>query len=967
MGTITDTNGNFSISDLKTSGAIVISGIGFITREILFKNQPNMGQVTLEEYIGILDETVVIAYGTTSRRLQTGNVNTIKAVDIEKSPVSNPLLSIQGRVPGIFIEQATGLPGGGVKVSIQGRNSLKNGNDPFYVIDGVPYTSQLLSNLANILGNSATVGSETNFGNPLSFINPSDIESIEILKDADATAIYGSRAANGAILITTKKGTVGQTKIDVNLQSGIGQVARKVKLLSTQQYLEVRKEAYTNDGLAIPNSSTPQDESNYDLTLWDQTRNKDWQKELIGNTAHYTDAQLSISGGSPNIQFLVGGGYHRETSVFPGDLADQKGSLHFNLTNTSTNQRFRFSVSGSYLTDVNHLISSDLTEAAMTLAPNAPELLNNDGSLNWAPDQNGSSSLGFINPLAYLSNKYNNKTNNLISNSTLSYEIIKGLNIRANLGYTNMQSDEIKAQSINSYPPEFRQFITGSSMFGHNKLQSWIIEPQISYSTKLIIGQLNALLGSTIQRNNSNRNLLEVTGYNSDLVLENPNAGTAFTVPENSTIAAVYKYNAIFGRINYNIEDKYIFNLTGRRDGSSRFGSENRFHNFGAVGIAWIFSNENLVKNNLSFLSFGKLRGSYGTTGNDQIGDYSYTSLFNPVNPGVPYRGGASLSILNLANPLLQWEETKKLSVGLDLGFLKDRVLLNINYFRNRSSNQLLPYTLPIATGFSSITSNFPATIQNDGWELSLSTVNFKGNAFSWSSNLNLTIPNNKLISFPDLATSSYSTTYILGQPITTTKVYNFAGVDPATGIYQYLDKSGKFTNDPGPGLDNRTLFVNTAQKFYGGFQNSFGYKGLQLDVLFQFVKQHGPSYYFGNTPGVMINQPVTILDRWQKPGDVTSIQRYNVDNTISISQSYASQSNAGWSDASYIRLKNLSLSWEFPDKLKKKLSIQNLRIYVQGQNLLTITNYNGLDPETRSSMTLPPLRVITFGFQLTL
>jgi len=962
-GTSTDEQGHFSLN-VNVGDVLVFTSIGFAKQEFTIKNTSSI-TITLTKSASKLDEVQIIAYGTTTKRLSTGNISTVKASDIEKQPVNNPLLALQGRVPGLVVTQSTGLPGSGVTVRIQGQNSIIYGNDPLYVIDGVPFTSQLLPNLANILGGSGGPninGIESGRGNPLSFINPADIESIEILKDADATAIYGSRAASGAILITTKKGKAGQTKVDINMQHGWGKVTRKLDMLNTQQYLQMRHEAKLNDNSPI----LPTD---YDINgTWDTTRYTDWQKELIGHTANHTRIQASVSGGNTTTQFLVGAGYFRETTVFPGDFSDQKGSLKFSINHASNNQKFRFELSGNYLTDNNNLINDDPTAPALILAPNAPALYTTDGNLNWAPDP----VTGFgtwANPLANLHNRYKNNTNNLLSNALVSYQIIKGLNIKSSFGYNKIQTLEYNLVSSKYYDPALAPYLGNFlryALFGDNTIRSWIIEPQISFQHAVGKGSLEIFIGSTIQQNNSNAERILASGYNNDLVLEDIKAASTITVQ--STIASVYKYNALFGRVNYNWQDKYIINLTARRDGSSRFGSQDRFHNFGSVGGAWLFSNEKVILDNLSFLSFGKLRGSYGTTGNDQIGDYQYLHQYTP-STGLSYQGAVGLEANSLSNPFLQWEETKKLQLGLDLGFFKDRILLNSSYYRNRSSNQLLSYSLPIITGFTSIARNFPATVQNTGWEFSLNTINVKNRHLSWSTNVNVTIPRNKLVDFPDIATSSYASTLAVGAPITLRKVYHFIGVDPATGVYQFADINGSPTFSPNP-LTDQTILINTSPKLYGGFQNTIQYKRFQLDILLQFVQQKGLNYFFGNISGAAfnINQPTTVLQRWQKQGDITSIQRYNSDYSLIMPAiNTAFLSDAAWDDASYIRLKNVSLSLQLPEKWKQKLHLQNFRLFTQGQNLLTITNYKGLDPETMSTTNLPPLKILTLGLQVTL
>ncbi|SFE98109.1 TonB-linked outer membrane protein, SusC/RagA family [Chitinophaga sp. CF118] len=952
IGTTTNADGAFVLREVRGKALLTMSSIGYLTKEVPVQGRASVGSINLKEYVGKLDETVVIAYSTTTKRLNAGNVTTVSGEDIAKQPVSNPLLTLQGRVPGLFITQNSGLPGSAVSVTIQGQNSIEKGNDPFYVIDGVPYPSQLLPNFGNVLGQS---GNNSQLGNPLSFINPADIESISVLKDAAATAIYGSRAANGAILITTKKGKAGQTKIDINIQNGWGKVTRTLDLLNTRQYLEMRHEAFRNDGLTSGLGD-------YDINgTWDTTRNTNWQKTLIGAIAKYTNVNASVSGGSNSTQYLIGGTYHHETTVFPGNFADQRGSMHFSVNSMSSNQKFQIQLLGNYMIDDNRLPNKDLTGVAIYLAPDAPPPYNKDGTLNWAPNTSGSST--WYNPLAYLYGKYQNKTTNLVSNVILSYQILPGLDMKNSFGYTNLESNEINTTPLLLNAPENRPYYLRYANYGHNIINSWIIEPQVTYKHILGKGRLEILLGTTIQQNNSKGVQLTGSGYNSDLVLQDILAASNVSV--GSTIASVYKYNAAFGRLNYSLQDKYIIDLTTRRDGSSRFGSANRFHNFGAVGIAWIFSEENVIKKKLSFLSFGKLRASYGTTGNDQIDNYRFLNLYNPISAGVGYQGITGLMPNGLTNPYLQWEETKKLQFGLELGLLKDWLFINVNYFRNRSSNQLLSYTLPLSTGFYSITKNFPATVQNAGWELSLNTTNIKIGDFSWSSNINITLPLNKLVAFPGLKTLSYADLLTIGQPLNTVKTFKFLDIDPATGIYRFIDSHGNSTSSP-DNLTDKTVLIAPYPRYYGGIQNSFKYKGFEIDFLVQFVKQKAPNQFFGVLPGFkFINQPTSVLNRWQKPEDVAPLQRYSSD--FSLVQSYvnAVSSDKAYSDASYLRLKNLSVSWQLPEMWRQRVHLQSVRLFMQGQNLLTVTNYPGLDPESHSFNSLPPLKVLTIGLQI--
>jgi len=730
-----------------------------------------------------------------------------------------------------------------------------------------------------------------------------------------------------------------------------------------QEYLQMRHEAISNDGLTTGSGD-------YDINgTWDTTRSTDWQKKLIGGTAPYSNLSATFSGGNVSTQYLVGGTYHREMTVFPGDFADQKGSVHFNINSSSNNQKFKLQLSGDYMIDDNQLPNNDLTHVAVTLAPDAPPLYNGN-ELNWAPNATGSST--WYNPLAFLSNTYSNKTNNLICNALISYQIIPGLDIKANFGYTNLQVNENQLEPTLTLPPEDRSFFSGQGFYANNNINTWIFEPQASYKKSIGNGNLEALIGSTANEINSNGLQLSGQGYNSNQVLAD--ISSASTVRVVSTVNSVYKYDALFGRISYDWQDKYIIDLTTRRDGSSRFGTQNQFHDFGAIGVGWIFSQERFIKDNLSFLSFGKFRASYGTTGNDQIGNYTFLSLYSPVVPGVAYQGATGLTPNGLNNPYLEWELTKKSELGIDLGFLKDRILFNTSYYRNRSSNELLQYGLPIITGFQGVTQNFPATIQNSGLEFTLSTINIKNRNFSWSTHINLSHNQNKLSAFPNLATSTYADGPLaIGRPLTAFPVFHYLGVNPATGMYQFSDGKGGATPTPDTAsnyLETNVSLVNTAPTFYGGFENRFTFKGFELDILFQFAKKIGLNYFFGSfLPGLFdggqANQPIYLVNRWQKPGDIASHQRYSSGYGLQEEWSDATLSDAAYSDASYIRLKNLSLSWQLPVNWQKGAHIQNASLYIHGQNLLTITRYKGLDPETQSSGSLPPLRIVTFGLQV--
>lgn len=936
---VTDSKGSFAI-EAAEGQTLVVSRPGYDIREVLVGSDKEPS-IQLELSLASLLNTVIVnkGYYTTTQKLNTGNVSTIQAAEIEAQPVGNLLAALEGRAPGVFVTQSNGLPGAGFSVRIRGQNSLFSGNDPLFLIDGVPFTNTSIS-----LGATSANGPQS----PFNSINPGEIESIEILKDADATAIYGSRGANGVVLITTKKGKIGKTKLEINVYTGRGKVTRTMDLLNTQQYIEMRREAFANDSITPNISNAP------DLVAWQTSRFTDWKKLLIGGTAQATDAQAAISGGDAQTQFLMSSAIHRETTVFPGQLADSRVAFHFNTTHNSLDNRFKASLTGSYSSDRNNLIGQDLM-ASITTPPNAPPPYDSTGALNWS--EGGAA---YSNPLAYLLQTSTAKTDYLMSNLVLRYELLPGLNLKANLGFNNMQLQQTFIYPGASLNPVFD--FSGFAEYSGNTLNSWIVEPQAEYQNTWGKGKLEVLAGTSFQQEARNGSISYASNFSSDALLNSPSAAGEIFVNSTNTL---YRYQAVFGRANYNWADKYLLNLTGRRDGSSRFGPDRQFANFGAIGAGWIFSKEPFIKNFLPQLTYGKLRGSTGTTGNDQIGDYQYLNTYSPFM--YQYQGLTALVPTQLYNPDYGWETNRKSELGLELGVLNDRIIATISYYHNRSTNQLINSPLPIQTGFSGIIRNLPATVQNAGWEYQLNTAIIKDKRFSWDVSFNLTIARNKLLSFPDLSSSGYASKYVIGQSLDIVKLVHSPGVDPQTGLFQFADKNGHVTSTP-TFPDDYTVIKDLAPAFYGGFSNRVNYKGLSLSLFFQFVKQQGYNYIYGNAlPGSMTNQPTDVLNRWRHPGDVTNNQLFTNSNSGSIAYNYYnSASDAAVSDASYIRLKNAELSYSLPAKWSSQIKTELIRLYLQGQNLLTFTKYKGADPEVMSTAILPPLRILAAGVQLT-
>lgn len=996
-GVFAGEDGGFTLSGLKPGDSLVVSCIGYETTVVPVRQpgipgglaasqDPDQGaaqnpdrasarlDISLKTFANTLDETVIIAYGTTTRRLNTGSVSKITRSDIDLQPVADPLAALEGRVPGLLITQSSGNPGAYFSVQIRGQNSILQGSDPLFVIDGVPFAPNnnplgQMTSAANAVSGIVSPGGATGVGaagggagntagsavtgglSPFALLNPADIESIEILKDADATAIYGSRGANGVVLITTRKGVPGKTAIHINVYTGAGEVARTLPLMTTRPYLEMRREAFSNDGI-VPTAITAPD-----LLVWDTTRYTNFPKLLIGGTGAATDANASISAGSDRTQFYMSGNYHRQASVFPGRLADERAGVYTSITHRSEDKRFTADFMVDLTHDNNTSIAQDLT-GSINLAPDYPSLTTTSGQLSWQYKGMAYAE----NPMAYLLDRYTAATTDLLSHLQLNYRILPGLTLKTSMGYNTVQVTETGVVPITAQNPA--SLPTGFAQFGTKYLQNWIAEPQLEYTGKLWKGKLVILTGATWQGLTNTSTLTSGYGYTNDALLGSTNGAAGLSATNNSSL---YRYEAVFGRLNYNLEDRYLLNLSAREDGSSRFGPGKQFAGFGAAGAAWIFSKARAVREALPFLSFGKLRGSYGITGNDQIGDYQYLDTWSPTN--YPYLGSSSLFPTRLYNPYYSWEINRKIDAAIELGFLHDRVLLTAEVYRDRGGNQLIKYGLPLQTGFSGITENFPALVQNTGLEGILTTKNIVHRAFTWTSTLNITLPRNQLLSFPGIATSSYANLEV-GQPLSIVGGYVYTGVNPGTGIYTFkdLNKDGQITYPQ----DYDKNLGHLAPSLFGGMGNSFTFHRWQLDIFASFRKQTGPDYFYfyynnGNIPGTLYNQPVSAEDRWRSPDRRAPLQRYTAGyNAAAYLAGYdLANSSAAYGDASFIRISTLSVSYTLSGALLKKWGVETGQLYLRAQNLLTITGYNGPDPETQNTNVLPPLKVVVAGIKL--
>ena len=943
-GTTTDADGAYSIN-ADSDDILVFTFIGYAPVETTVGSRTQI-DIQMAEDIQSLKEVVINAgYYTTTKEQQTGNIARIEASDIGKQPVSNPLASMQGRMAGVEIIQQNGIPGGNFRVRIRGTNSIASGNDPLYIIDGVPFTSRSMSfneSSGNLLGSpSAGQGSS-----PLNALNPSDIESIEVLKDADATAIYGSRGANGVVLISTKKGSPGKVSVDVNFYSGISRVGRMVDMLSTSRHLEMRKQAFAQDNITMDAANA------FDILVWDTTRHTNWQKKFIGNNAPVNDAQISISGGEKNTRFFAGAGYRREGTVFPGNNYDQRISLRSSLSNTSLNEKLKTNFSWTYTVNESDLPGEDLTHAALRLPPNAPPLYDDRGDLNW----DGWSY--FENPLALITRRFESATTNFLSSLDINYSITKDLFFKVNVGSTVLNNKSVLLNPLSSINPEYIPFNMNISIFSESNFRNWIAEPQISWRMRGQSSSFELMVGSTFLDQKEEGLAQYAGGFASESLMRN--IASAPMIFSATNYYSQYRYAAVFGRLNYSIKNKYLINLTGRRDGSSRFGPGNQFANFLAAGGAWVFSEEKKIRDALRFITFGKLRGSYGTTGSDQIGDYqfldSYSSagLYGDVVPLTPVR---------LYNPSFGWEKTRKIEVALELSILDDVAFLSTSWYQNRSSNQLLQTPLPPTAGFPSVQSNLPATVQNKGFEFEFRTQLLSKPELSWTASINATFPSNKLIRFDNLHLSpEYRNRYQVGEPLMIRKVYKYSGVDPVTGLYTIEDVN----QDGVYNAEDRSVVKYLGPDLYGGLHNTISYKRLQLAFVFQFVKQHGYDYYriFGNTPGTPHGQPAFLGPGWTHDAPSAAVQRYSTGGEASTAYNRFAESDGASTDVSFIRLKNISLEYSLPTRYASAIHLRHARIYLQCQNLVTFTRYRGFDPETQNAA-LPPLQAITAGVNL--
>lgn len=984
-GTSTTAMGNFKL-DVAVGDVLEISSMGLVAMQVRYSGKgfeditkkdntrniskpaevkyskivmttPGYVHVQLVQSESPLDEVQVMAYGKTSKRISTGNISKVTNEELNMAPVTDPLMALQGRVPGMIVTPSiTGKPGESIKIQIRGRTQIdeKSGanQEPLYIVDGIPMAAQN-GNVNNF--NSGLYNQISAF----SMMNMGDIESFEVLKDADATAIYGSRGASGVILITTKKGKQGATRYNFNLSTG-GSKMSLPDMLSTKDYVQYRKEAFKNDGVTMTK------ENAFDLLVWDTTRNENLMEKLLGGTAGFTRLQASVSGGGANIQYNVGLGYNRTTDISPKPLPSSNMSVSANINSTSNNKKFVFNLSTSFSNSENK--SSRFSMGRIFELPPNLKLYEADGSIAW---NEGNVKSGFANPLAALDALQTTKLQTYNVSSLLSYALLKGLTIRANIGYNQDKSNALSTSPLKSLNPLESATNIASASWGNNEFTLYNIEPQLEYvKDNVFKGRLTVLAGASYQDQKNQGSSITAQGYTNDEYV-----GTyvglssgSFTSPTSNF--SHYKYAAAFARVSYNLANTYMLNISGRRDGSSRFGQNYRYSNFGSVGAAWALSEEKFFPKN-SILSFAKIRASYGLTGNDKIGDYKFLDLYENNFFNGPYNGQVAMTPTSFFKHDLHWELTKKLEFGLDAGLFKDRLNFTAVWFKFRTSDHLVQYPLPAFSGFSTIVANLEnAIVDNTGLEFSLSGTALKRGDFEWRSNFNVSIPKNVLKRFDSQDKIAYPY-YTVGKSLEYLYKLKYTGVDPMTGQHTVLDVNNDGKIDLQVGSPDVLYYGNKDPRFYGGWQNDFRYKQFSINMFFQFDRKIRDNYEKGTQLNFGAIRNITTYlfnDRWRQHGDVTINPRatqtgYRLNATQG--DYLATESDRLLDKLTLVKLATVQASYALPAILLKKLNWSQASVFAQGQNLWSFYLDSKISPETDAVTEIYPLKTITIGLHL--
>jgi TonB-linked SusC/RagA family outer membrane protein len=862
---------------------------------------------------------------------RTGNISKVGSDIIEQEQTANTVNALKGRVAGVTTTDGV--------LQVRGQNTLnKELSQPLYIVDGVPFPVSV-NNVQS---------------NPLTILNTSNIEKIETLKDADETAIYGGKGANGVVLITTKKGKNAKDsklRIDATASAGTTGVRNYYDFLSTEEYIDFRQKAFAADGIA-------QTETNaYDLLTWGDKYHTDWQKEFIGKDGKVYTGSLSISGGNNQTYYYINSDYYETGNVYLAEKDDKSKRLNTRILVNHFAYDGKLQINASLAFNTYNAKSKGLDPDSYVLnAPNQPTY-NEDGTLYW---YNGNA----VNPLRNKYAKQVNKNATTLGNFQLIYHPFQELEAIVNFGYTRNTTDQLETFTEDYLNPQASNSYKNRLLAGDTYSEIFTVEPQINYSKRIVEkGVLSAFLGATLQTDNNFSDNFELRDFPTENLFKNyASAAVKYSVGSNTRSK---RYASLFGRATYDYNNRYILNGIIRRDGSSIFQEGNRFGNFWSLSGSWIFSKEDFSQNYLPFINYGKLRFSHGLTGNDNVAAFLFLNGYSVSS--YPYAGNSGLYLSQVANPGFSWEKTRKTELSLDLAILKNRLQVLTALYRNQSDNFIGGVPLSSQAGLTEYKDNIPgAKIRNQGIEVELTSTNLVIGNFTWLTTLTLTLPqNNRLIRFDNIENTSYATQFAVGQSLNVKRVYKFTGINPENGVPTVEDANGdgKIT-----AADDKQFLNDTDTDYYGGLHNSFRYKKWQLDVFFYFERrpfQEGylkTFYYPAGYLGKNIPREFT-TDYWSPENPNGKYPGLTTTTSSNIGSAYYSQyteSDAIFSDASYISLKNVALAYYLPNKITDKLKLRNLRVYLRGENLATFSKFDQWSPETGTA--IPPFRTITAG-----
>lgn len=933
--TVSLADGSFKLTVTANATTLIFSYVGYTEMEVAISNLMN---VTMTQANKTLSEVVVVGYGTRIRREVTSSISKVTSKDFQNLPLPSFESALQGRAAGVFINQGSGKLGQGLNIRVRGISSISANQQPFVVIDGVPVVSQSL-------------GSATENDNPLATLNPDDIESIEVLKDAASAAIYGARASNGVLLITTKSGKVGKTRVNVGYFMGWSEPTKKQKFLNATQYKELFGAAAANSGL----DAAEEFQGETGTTDWDGTVNTNWADQAFqkGAISQYT---VSITGGDAKTKFLVSGSWNDQKGIILGNRLD-RGNGRINLDHT-VSSRIKVGVNLSLSKSRNYRVPSDNDFAnplQLNALPPLHPIYNADGKLN-------SATLYYNNLIDQVSGTNLATTFRSISNAYGELLITPELTFRSQVGvdFNNLQEETFLGKETLDGAPTGQAF--------NNQVTAAVLTTTNTLNYRKSFGDnhaFDALGGIEFQNGKITGASVTGIGFPSNRFTK---IASAAIIQGGSSTETGFAFLSYFAKANYKFKDRYLLGASFRVDGSSRFGKNNRYGTFPAMSAGWIITEEDFLKNSKT-ISFLKLRGSYGRTGNAEIGNFSSLSLFSAS----AYADIAGLIATQIGVPDLSWEKTDQFDIGLDFGFFNNRLTGEIDYFSKKTKDLLLNVPLPSANGFTSITKNI-GDMENKGWEVVLSGNILTGD-IKWTASVNVSTYENKVtrLVIPVPPGTRTLGRLAVGQPFGQFFGLQYAGVDPANGDALYYKADKTTTNDPSEATD--TIVGNPNPDFYGGFNNRFSYKGFDLDVQCQFVKGgdiYNMAGFFQSVNGDYFdNQTVDQLNYWKQAGDKTNIPQPR------LYQGNGSIKSSRWvQDGSYFRIKSVNLGYNFAKKIINRFHLENARVYVAASNLLTVTNYKGYDPEVNSGFvgtlnlghdfyTPPQARTISVGINL--